>query len=100
MTHLTPWLALYNIGYLAVTWLFAIGGIAFFWHYRTWWGFVVAFLVVSSRQQALLNCEHEAQHRKFLPNCGGTTWSEPTFVPPPSAPRMKPPERGTSTTTG
>ncbi len=68
MTQFTPRLALYNLGYLALTWLVAIGGIALFGHYRTWWSFVLAFLVVSSRQQALLNCEHEAQHRKFLPN--------------------------------
>jgi len=64
----TTRLAFYNVGYLALTWAIAIGAVVAFWSYRTWWTFALAYLVVSSRQQALLNCEHEAQHRKFLPN--------------------------------
>jgi fatty acid desaturase len=68
LAGVTTRLAFYNVGYLALTWVIAIGAIAVFWTYRTWWTFTLAYLVVSSRQQALLNCEHEAQHRKFLPN--------------------------------
>jgi fatty acid desaturase len=56
----------YNLGYLALAWAVAIGAIALFWTYPAWYTFAIAFLVVSSRQQALLNCEHEAVHRKFF----------------------------------
>jgi fatty acid desaturase len=65
---LTPGLVAYNVGYLALAWGIAIGAIALFWAHPAWYTFALAFLVVSSRQQALLNCEHEAIHRKFLPS--------------------------------
>jgi fatty acid desaturase len=65
---LTPRLVAYNLAYLALAWAVAIGAIALFWVHPAWYTFVLAFLVVSSRQQALLNCEHEAVHRKFLPS--------------------------------
>ncbi len=67
LMRLTPALIAYNVGYLALAWIVAIGAIAFFWAIPAWWSFVLAFLLVSSRQQALLNCEHECVHRKFLP---------------------------------
>jgi fatty acid desaturase len=56
----------YNIAYLASAWLTAVAAIALFWVHPAWYSFALAFLVVSSRQQALLNCEHECVHRKFL----------------------------------
>lgn len=65
---LSPRLVAYNLGYLALAWAVALGAIAVFWAHPAWYTFVLAFLVVSSRQQALLNCEHEAVHRKFLPS--------------------------------
>ena len=68
MIELSPRLVAYNLAYLALAWAVAIGAIALFWLEPAWYTFVLAFLVVSSRQQALLNCEHEAVHRKFLPN--------------------------------
>ena len=68
MIVLTPRLVAYNLGYLTLVWAVAIGSIALFWSNGRWYTFVLAFLVVSSRQQALLNCEHEAVHRKFLPS--------------------------------
>jgi fatty acid desaturase len=68
MLELSPRLLAYNLGYLVLTWAIALGAIAAFWVHQRWWTFAVAFIVVSSRQQALLNCEHEAVHRKFLPS--------------------------------
>jgi len=68
MTTLSPRLVAYNLGYLILAWAVAGGAIALFWAHPAWYTFVIAFLVVSSRQQALLNCEHEAVHRKFLPS--------------------------------
>ena len=68
MTVLGPRLVAYNLGFLALVWGVAIGAIALFWTHQRWYTFVLAFLVVSSRQQALVNCAHEAVHRKFLPS--------------------------------
>jgi fatty acid desaturase len=72
MLALSPRLVAYNLGYLALAWGIAFGAITAFWAYPRWYTFVIAFVVVSSRQQALLNCEHEAVHRKFLP---GLRWN-------------------------
>lgn len=67
MIGLTPWLVAYNFGYLAVAcWAIAIGAIAIFWIHPAWYTFALAFLAVSSRQQALLNVEHECIHGKFV----------------------------------
>jgi len=62
----TPRLIAYNFAYLALVWGLALGAIALFWAYPAWYTFALAFLVVSSRQQALLNVEHECQHGKFV----------------------------------
>jgi fatty acid desaturase len=67
MLGLTPGLIAFNVGYLALTWSIAIGAIVVFWAHPTWYTLALAFVIVSSRQQALLNCEHECVHRKFLP---------------------------------
>jgi fatty acid desaturase len=67
MMVLSGGLLAYNLGYLVFAWGVAIGAIALFWAFPAWYTFAAAFIVVSSRQQALLNCEHEAVHRKFLP---------------------------------
>lgn len=67
LSGLTRGLVAYNAAYLALAWGVALGAIAVFWSLPAWYTFILAFLVVSSRQQALLNCEHEAVHRKFLP---------------------------------
>jgi fatty acid desaturase len=61
-------LAAYNLAYLAAVYGVALGFIAIFWAHPAWYTFVLGFIVVSSRQQALLNCEHECVHRKFLPS--------------------------------
>ena len=68
LAAVTPGVVAYNVAYLAVTWAVALGAIAVFWAYPAWYTFLAAFVVVSSRQQALLNCEHEAAHRKLLPS--------------------------------
>ncbi len=73
MVDLTPGLIAYNLGYLLLSWAIAIGSIAVCWAYPSWYTFVLAFLVVSSRQQALLNIEHEAIHRKLVPSA---RWNE------------------------
>jgi fatty acid desaturase len=59
-------LLLFNLGYLALAWAVAIGSIALFWAIPNVLTFAFAFIVVSSRQQALLNCEHECVHGKFV----------------------------------
>ena len=64
---MTPRLVAFNVAYLALAWAVALGAIALFWVHPAWYTFILAFVVVSSRQQAMLNCEHEAVHRKFLP---------------------------------
>ena len=56
----------YNFAYLALVWTLALGSIALFWSHQAWYTFLLAFLVVSSRHQALLNLEHECIHGKFL----------------------------------
>ncbi|MGI8726303.1 MAG: fatty acid desaturase, partial [Solirubrobacterales bacterium] len=56
----------FNLAYLGLAWIVAIGGIAIFWAAPAWYTFALAFVLVSSRQQALLNCEHECVHRKFV----------------------------------
>ena len=68
LTGAGPGLVAYNLAYLALAWAVAAVAIAGFWLHPRWYTFVLAFLVVSSRQQALLNCEHEANHRKLLPS--------------------------------
>ena len=73
LIQLSPRLVAYNLGYVALAWLVAIAAIAVFWLAPAWYTFVLAFVVVSSRQQALLNCEHEAVHGKFLP---GRRWND------------------------
>lgn len=67
MLGLSPRLIAYNVAYMALAWVVAVGAIALFWLYPAWYTFALAFVIVSSRQQALLNCEHEAVHRKLLP---------------------------------
>lgn len=67
MATLSRGLVAYNVGYLALAWAVAGGAIALFWAHQAVYTFALAFLLVSSRQQALLNCEHECVHRKFLP---------------------------------
>ena len=63
---LSPTLVAYNFAYLGLAWTLALGAIALFWAVPAWYTFVFAFLVVSSRQQALLNCQHECGHGKFV----------------------------------
>ena len=67
MLELSKGLVAYNVLYLATVWAFALGAIAVYWAFPHWYTFVLAFLVVSSRHQALLNVEHEAIHGKLLP---------------------------------
>lgn len=73
MAVLSRGLVAYNLAYLALAWAVALGAIAVFWAHPAWYTFALAFLVVSSRQQALLNCEHECVHGKFVP---GRRWNE------------------------
>ncbi len=64
----TAALVAYNVGYLALVWAVALGAIALFWAFPAWYTFALAFLVVASRQQALLNVQHEAGHGKLFPS--------------------------------
>ncbi|HVY11014.1 MAG TPA: fatty acid desaturase family protein [Mycobacteriales bacterium] len=54
-----------NWAYLAVTWLVIAGAFTAAGLYRHWWVLVLAFLVISSRQQSLLNIEHDCIHASF-----------------------------------
>ena len=63
---LSPGLIAFNFAYLGLAWALMLGAIAVFWAVPAWYTFVAAFLVVSSRQQALLNCQHECGHGKFV----------------------------------
>jgi fatty acid desaturase len=73
MTALSGRLVAYNLAYLAFAWIVALGAIVVFWVHPAWYTFAIAFLVVSSRQQALLNVEHECIHRKLVPS---RRWNE------------------------
>lgn len=79
----------YNFAYLASAWILAIGAIALFWLEPAWYTFMLAFLVVSSRQQALLNVEHECAHGKFVGSRRGNeligTWLSGAAVGSPFA---------------
>ncbi|MFL5029326.1 MAG: fatty acid desaturase, partial [Xanthobacteraceae bacterium] len=75
MAVLSPRLIVYNLAYLVLAWAVAVGAMAVFWVHPAWYTFALAFLVVSSRQQALLNCEHECAHGKFLPGRGGNAFA-------------------------
>jgi fatty acid desaturase len=66
LIEVSPRLVAYNLGYVALAWAVAIAAITLFWAHPAWYTFALAFVVVSSRQQALLNCEHEAVHRKLF----------------------------------
>lgn len=68
LVEMSRGLVAYNVGYLVLTWGILIGAISLFWVEPAWYTFALAFVVVSSRQQALLNCEHECVHRKFVPS--------------------------------
>lgn len=68
MTVLTRRLVAYNVSYVGLVWIVAAGAIAAFWAHPRWYTFALTFLVVSSRQQALLNIEHECVHGKLVPS--------------------------------
>lgn len=57
-----------NWAYLALTWALIIGAFAAAAIWPRWWVFVLAFLVISTRQQALLNVEHDCIHSSFTRN--------------------------------
>ncbi|HVT65508.1 MAG TPA: fatty acid desaturase [Mycobacteriales bacterium] len=54
-----------NIGYLALTWLIIGGAFTLAGVWTSWWTIALAFLINSSRQQVLLNIEHECIHASF-----------------------------------
>jgi fatty acid desaturase len=54
-----------NFVYLASIWAVIGGAIAVVAVWTHWWTIAVAFIVISSRQQALLNVEHDCIHASF-----------------------------------
>lgn len=58
----------WNLGYIALSWAAVAGSVALFWKRRTPATALVAMAVISSRQQALLNVEHDAIHRSLTRN--------------------------------
>ena len=59
---------LWNLGYIALSWAAVAGSVAVFWKRRTPGTALAAAAVIASRQQALLNVEHEALHRSLARN--------------------------------
>lgn len=57
---------IYNLAYLALTWVLILGGMALVRWHPAWWTFAVGFALVSARQQVLLNVEHECIHGQFV----------------------------------
>lgn len=66
ITEVSTLLVAYNVGYLGLVWVTALGSLTLFWLHPAWYTFVLAFVVVSSRQHALLNVEHEGIHGKLF----------------------------------
>jgi fatty acid desaturase len=66
MTEISARLIASNFGYLALVWGVAVGAITLFWVHPASYTFAISFLLLSARQQALLNCEHECIHGKFV----------------------------------
>jgi fatty acid desaturase len=62
-----------NFVYLGTCWALILLSVWLFAVERSWLTFAVAFLVVSSRHQALLNVEHDCIHNHFVP---GRRWNE------------------------
>jgi len=62
-----------NFVYLASCWALILLSVWLFAAERSWLTFALAFLVVSSRHQALLNVEHDCIHNHFVP---GRRWNE------------------------
>src|SRR5438874_224223 len=62
-----------NLVYLATCWVLVLLAVGLFTYERSWLTFAVAFLVVSSRQLALLNVDHDCVHNNFVP---GRRWNE------------------------
>jgi fatty acid desaturase len=56
----------YNLAFLTLTWSVVFAGLTVFWLWPTWYTFGLAFVLTSSRQQALLNIEHECIHGTFV----------------------------------
>lgn len=59
---------LWNVGYVALSWAAVAGSVAMFWKRRTPATALAAVAVIASRQQALLNVEHEALHHLLARN--------------------------------
>jgi fatty acid desaturase len=62
-----------NFLYLASCWALILVAVGLFTLERSWLTFALAFLVVSSRHQALLNIEHDCIHNHFV---AGRRWNE------------------------
>jgi fatty acid desaturase len=58
----------WNLGYITLSWAAVAGSVALFWKRRTPVTAIAAMAVISSRQQALLNVEHDAIHRTLARN--------------------------------
>ncbi len=54
-----------NFGYLAKTWAVIVAAAVVAGVWTHWWTVLLAFLVISTQQQALLNIEHDCIHTSF-----------------------------------
>lgn len=73
LSRLSPLDVSLNVLYLSSCWALIVLSIWLVAEKGTWWAFLLAFVVVSSRQQALLNVYHDCVHNHFVP---GRRWNE------------------------
>lgn len=59
-----------NFGYLGATWAVIAAAFVAAGLWSHWWVLVLAFLVISTRQQTLLNIEHDCIHASFTRDKG------------------------------
>ncbi|HWC34478.1 MAG TPA: fatty acid desaturase family protein [Mycobacteriales bacterium] len=65
LATLRPRDRLANYAYLGVTWVIIAGAFTVAGLWPRWWVVALAFLVISTRQQSLLNIEHDCIHASF-----------------------------------
>lgn len=77
LAGLSRWDLACNLGYLAVAWALIVSVIGLFAARPSPVTFVIAFVVVAARQQALLNVEHDCTHGIFV---AGKRWNDRVAV--------------------
>ena len=66
LAPMTSRLLAYNVGYLTLVWTTVAAAATLAALHPSWWTILLAALIISGRQHALLNIEHECIHRIFV----------------------------------